>query len=414
MNSANDVWENGLGSSSGQLGHNLMDHHFRVGASGTWEGVGGYAYVEVEPLMFGGSVKRVTVEYGGIHYETDAKIIWPQVLDRLQFAIFTPTTLDEDPGLKYSTNSIHPMNKARFIRVTSPGFQYDRMPSIVGLYKKGIDRAETEIEMDGQKIKSINVVKKGNRYHSPKVVIIDRTNMGTGAEAAALVKSGKVERIDVLNRGDFYVEPVVYLVENSGKYISLTEDIGKIKSFDVIDPGRRISPDRSLKPELQITSRVVLRNVSGRFIKGDEVYQGLEDYKLVEAVVRDYDDATQILTVDYIHGVFKPGENVYSIDASAFVALEGQADCRIMVDGVASPKGQFLDDTSKLSEVYPVIQDSYYYQWFSYVVSSPIEQIKYDAMVKKVIHPSGFIMFSDLTIHDFVVQAYRTNDVEFV
>ena len=38
MNSANDVWENGLGSSSGQLGHNLMDHHFRVGASGTWEG----------------------------------------------------------------------------------------------------------------------------------------------------------------------------------------------------------------------------------------------------------------------------------------------------------------------------------------------------------------------------------------
>jgi choline dehydrogenase-like flavoprotein len=38
MNSATDVWEGGLGSSSGELGHNLMDHHFRVGASGTWEG----------------------------------------------------------------------------------------------------------------------------------------------------------------------------------------------------------------------------------------------------------------------------------------------------------------------------------------------------------------------------------------
>ena len=35
MNSATDVWEGGLGSSSGELGHNLMDHHFRVGASGT-------------------------------------------------------------------------------------------------------------------------------------------------------------------------------------------------------------------------------------------------------------------------------------------------------------------------------------------------------------------------------------------
>jgi choline dehydrogenase-like flavoprotein len=32
MRSATDVWPDGLGSSSGELGHNLMDHHFRVGA----------------------------------------------------------------------------------------------------------------------------------------------------------------------------------------------------------------------------------------------------------------------------------------------------------------------------------------------------------------------------------------------
>lgn len=38
LNSAKDVWEGGLGSSSGQLGHNLMDHHFRAGATGTAEG----------------------------------------------------------------------------------------------------------------------------------------------------------------------------------------------------------------------------------------------------------------------------------------------------------------------------------------------------------------------------------------
>ena len=38
MNSATDVWEGGLGSSSGQLGHNLMDHHFRTGASGKADG----------------------------------------------------------------------------------------------------------------------------------------------------------------------------------------------------------------------------------------------------------------------------------------------------------------------------------------------------------------------------------------
>lgn len=38
MNSATDVWEGGLGSSSGELGHNAMDHHFRCGARGRVEG----------------------------------------------------------------------------------------------------------------------------------------------------------------------------------------------------------------------------------------------------------------------------------------------------------------------------------------------------------------------------------------
>jgi choline dehydrogenase-like flavoprotein len=38
MNSATDVWPEGLGSSSGELGHNVMDHHFRCGASGSVEG----------------------------------------------------------------------------------------------------------------------------------------------------------------------------------------------------------------------------------------------------------------------------------------------------------------------------------------------------------------------------------------
>ncbi|SDD49556.1 GMC oxidoreductase [Niabella drilacis] len=38
LNSATDIWPGGLGSSSGELGHNLMDHHLGVGASGRVEG----------------------------------------------------------------------------------------------------------------------------------------------------------------------------------------------------------------------------------------------------------------------------------------------------------------------------------------------------------------------------------------
>ncbi|MEO5975965.1 MAG: GMC family oxidoreductase [Chryseolinea sp.] len=38
MNSATDVWPDGLGSSSGELGHNVMDHHLGIGVGGWVEG----------------------------------------------------------------------------------------------------------------------------------------------------------------------------------------------------------------------------------------------------------------------------------------------------------------------------------------------------------------------------------------
>lgn len=38
FNSATDIWPGGLGSSSGELGHNVMDHHYNLGAAGRVEG----------------------------------------------------------------------------------------------------------------------------------------------------------------------------------------------------------------------------------------------------------------------------------------------------------------------------------------------------------------------------------------
>src|SRR3954467_6962188 len=52
MRSATDVWPGGLGSSSGELGHNLMDHHFRAGAEGTIEGMEDKYYYGRRPTGF--------------------------------------------------------------------------------------------------------------------------------------------------------------------------------------------------------------------------------------------------------------------------------------------------------------------------------------------------------------------------
>lgn len=52
MNSATDIWPGGLGSSSGELGHNVMDHHFRVGAGGVIEGFEDKYYYGRRPAGF--------------------------------------------------------------------------------------------------------------------------------------------------------------------------------------------------------------------------------------------------------------------------------------------------------------------------------------------------------------------------
>jgi choline dehydrogenase-like flavoprotein len=52
MRSATDVWPGGLGSSSGELGHNLMDHHFRCGASGRLDGFEDRYYYGARPTGF--------------------------------------------------------------------------------------------------------------------------------------------------------------------------------------------------------------------------------------------------------------------------------------------------------------------------------------------------------------------------
>jgi len=52
LNSKSDRFPNGLGNDSGELGHNMMDHHFRVGANGVYEGMEDQYYWGRRPTGF--------------------------------------------------------------------------------------------------------------------------------------------------------------------------------------------------------------------------------------------------------------------------------------------------------------------------------------------------------------------------
>lgn len=52
MNSKSKRFPNGMGNDSGELGHNIMDHHFQVGASGDFDGFGDKYYKGRRPNGF--------------------------------------------------------------------------------------------------------------------------------------------------------------------------------------------------------------------------------------------------------------------------------------------------------------------------------------------------------------------------
>ena len=75
--------------------------------------------------------------------------------------------------------------------------------------------------------------------------------------------------------------------------------------------------------------------------------------------------------------------------------------------------GRFIDNKSMPSEAFAVIQDSEYYQRFSYVISSPLQQVMYEDFVMDIVHPSGFKMFSDVTVTGEVSTNNTVMDVSF-
>jgi hypothetical protein len=182
----------------------------------------------------------------------------------------------------------------------------------------------------------------------------------------------------------------------------------------VNDPGRNISPDRTLKPELQIDCKCVVNfdatTNSQSYVIGEPVYQGISTDKLFTARVKDWKLDTQELTLTFnpgagstieYGGVLMPNENIIGEQsgAVALVYQEGQADTPVVINGVSGPDGVFINDESMLSKKYAVIQDSNYFQLFSYVISSPIQKSDFETIVRTATHPTGFAMFADVIIN---------------
>ena len=68
------------------------------------------------------------------------------------------------------------------------------------------------------------------------------------------------------------------------------------------------------------------------------------------------------------------------------------------IGSLTKTPGRFIDDVGKPSEIVQKIQDSFFYQNFSYVVQSKIPITEWKTQVLDNNHPAGFNMFGQLQL----------------
>ena len=177
--------------------------------------------------------------------------------------------------------------------------------------------------------------------------------------------------------------------------------IGSVKGIEVskFGSGFNSAPTLTLPIKFLLTSYSGGGNLtlSSTFLAGDTIKGGTS-----EAVgeVTTWDAPRQTLTVKIISGTFILGEQLTRGTTTNYATLskKSQAVLSSTIGTLGTTAGSYENDKGKVSESLMKIQDSFYYQDFSYVVRVGSAIADWRGSVKKAIHPAGFAVFGEVSL----------------
>jgi hypothetical protein len=124
------------------------------------------------------------------------------------------------------------------------------------------------------------------------------------------------------------------------------------------------------------------------------------------------------------------GVNYTTATADLSASGDGNANLTPVITGLGIGSGNWVDDDGKIN--FKFIQDSFFYQDFSYVIKSGLTFNFYKDTIKKIIHPAGLqpfgeiLLFNEINLEpnvvveievqkilDFIVQIFSLIDVSF-
>ena len=228
--------------------------------------------------------------------------------------------------------------------------------------------------------KLITIVNAGSNYGVGNTLIFTG---GAGSAAA-----GQIASVTETTTYDFLFEDGQRMLADGSYYdIIKNEDwavLGPIKRIELTNFGTGYTsanlPLISISTTTGSTANLIATNIQGK-----------------NANV-SVDTSNNIAGIGSIRAVeiTNFGIDYSAANASASSVGDGNANLVPVIAGLGIREGVFLNDDGKID--YKIIQDSYYYQDYSYVIKSGLTFQTYADTLKGIIHPAGLQPFGEIQI----------------
>lgn len=274
------------------------------------------------------------------------------------------------------------------VQILNRGTGYFKSPTITLI--------DTEIQALGLLSENLITIEDGgSNYGVGNTVVFTG---GSGANAEGIVAS-----VEETTTYDFLLEDGDRVLLDGG-----VEDILKNEDWDVLGAITRIEltnfGDGYTEEDLPTITVTSTTGSSANLIATG--IQGSSASISVDAA----NNVTGIGSIRAIE-ITKFGINYTTATADASGVGDGNANVIPVITGLGITTGNWVDDDGKID--YKYIQDSYFYQDFSYSIKSGLAFSYYKDTLKQILHPAGLQAFGEILIKDFLdVSPIMSTEVE--
>ena len=242
-----------------------------------------------------------------------------------------------------------------------------------------------------------------------RIVLEDDTTKGDAYEGKVIMQEKftdlqTIEEFFITNGGNQYTSlPTVTVTSSTGSGAIVKaygDEIGKIQKLKTAELGRSYETAPT-PPVLGFFNNMIVTSISGTFIANGTVTGGTSG---ATGTISDFDSDRGLLRIKSVTGTFAIDETITSNTGGTCTLKKLDiTTATVNIVAVSDTDGEFISERGKLSETVMRIQDSLYYQDYSYVIKVGQSIARWRDAFKKTMHTAGFYFTGQVDIESRIV-----------